>query len=381
MTAPQWRPDGTAVVAELAGRATNSIVEIPLDGSFDPEGDWPDPNPDPKDRPEPSTYRAVLDYFWSSFDSGVALAADLRAFISEPSWSAGACAFVVVRSEDRSGLRRRGRAIKFGRAEGGRPPAYHQAPSINAITWISSDGTEIGGLLYGNGSRNLPTIVILHGGPYNRATARLGGSDTAVVLASRGYLVFMPNYRGSKGYGEAFGQALRGDPGRLELEDIHTGLDSLIARGLADPDRLGILGWSYGGYLVNMAIATSQRFRAAVSMYGMSSLENDFYFGESPSYELEYFGGAPWDKPDLYRERSPLTHVAGVRTPLLLLHGENDAKVSVMHAKAMWTALTTLDRTVELVRYPGEGHGFRQYGHKIDAARRTTAWFDTHLRK
>jgi dipeptidyl aminopeptidase/acylaminoacyl peptidase len=226
-----------------------------------------------------------------------------------------------------------------------------------------------------------PTITQLHGGPYNRNTARPRDNLTALVLASHGYLVYMPNFRGSRGYGNAFGTAARGrDFAEGPYRDVMAGLDSLIARGLADSTRLGIMGGSYGGYLSMFAITRTDRFKAAVSMYGMSSLITDFGNGRSPSYELEYLGEPYWKGNPLWTELSPAWHVDKIHTPLLLMHGENDPAVGISNSREMWTALTVLKRPVEFITYPREGHGFREPNHRIDACRRTVAWFDRYLK-
>ncbi|MDZ4803907.1 MAG: S9 family peptidase [Candidatus Eisenbacteria bacterium] len=258
-------------------------------------------------------------------------------------------------------------------------------PEFVIIQTTSSDGVITEALLalpettiFGPGP--YPTITQLHGGPYNRNTFRLRDNPTALVLASHGYLVYMPNFRGSKGYGNAFGTATKGDFAEGPCRDVMAGLDSLIARGLADSSRLGIMGGSYGGYLTMWSISQSDRFKAAVSMYGFSSLITDFGNGQSPSYELEFLGDPYWKGNRLWTELSPAWHVDRIHTPLLLLHGEHDPAVGISNSREMWTALTVLRRPVDFITYPREGHGFREPNHRIDASRRTLAWFDRWLR-
>jgi dipeptidyl aminopeptidase/acylaminoacyl peptidase len=265
-------------------------------------------------------------------------------------------------------------------------PSPVPIPRLRFMESHSTDGFTTESILalpdttvYGPGP--YPTITQLHGGPYNRNTARLRDNATALVLASHGYLVYMPNFRGSKGYGNAFGTAARGrDFAEGPYRDVMAGLDSLIAQGLADSTRLGIMGGSYGGYLSMFAITRTDRFKAAVSMYGMSSLITDFGNGRSPSYELEYLGEPYWKGNPLWTELSPAWHVDKIHTPLLLLHGENDPAVGISNSREMWTALTVLKRPVEFITYPREGHGFREPNHRIDACRRTVAWFDRYLK-
>lgn len=261
--------------------------------------------------------------------------------------------------------------------------AGYDLPEIQFHGWLSTDGLPITGFLVrppaGVGRAPYPTIVYPHGGPYNRSTRRLRGIPTSLMLASHGYLVLEPNYRGSRGFSEAFGQANRNDFGGGDYQDILSGVDALVAQGLADSAKLGITGGSYGGYLTNWAIANTNRFKAAVTTYGIFNFITDFSNAASPSYEREYLGAYYWDDLGRYWDRSPISKVRNITTPVLLLHGDLDHRVSIANAREMWTALTTLQRTVEFVHYPRERHGFSEPNHRIDAARRTLAWFEEHL--
>ena len=257
---------------------------------------------------------------------------------------------------------------------------YEPVPA-EVVRWPSCDGLEIEGLLYtpGIGVAPYPCVTLLHGGPYGRAIQKLTPYTEAQVYAARGYAVFMPNYRGSEGYGEAFGTASRNDLGGADYQDVITGIDALIEQGRIDPARLGIEGSSYGGYLVNWAIGQTERFKAAVSKSGIFSLTTDFSNSQAPRWELEYLSGPPWEQAELYQARSPMSRVQFIKTPVLLMHGETDANTFISNSYEMYQALRVLGRTVKFAHFPREGHGFGEPRHRADEARRTLDWYDTYV--
>lgn len=270
-----------------------------------------------------------------------------------------------------------------------------EVPRLERVTIPSFDGLSISGVLLtppglsksprATGARPVsgggphPLVVFPHGGPYNRSTLRLRAHPTALALAARGYAVYSPNFRGSRTGTHAFGTALRGDFVSGSYRDVMAGVDALIAAGVADSSRLAIMGGSYGGYLAMWAITRTHRFKAAASMYGMSSLVTDFGNGRHPSYELEYLGEPYWKGNPLWTAQSPAWFADRIRTPLLLLHGEEDGSVGISNSREMWTALTVLRRPVEFVRYPRAGHGFHEPNHRIDATRRLDEWLERWL--
>jgi dipeptidyl aminopeptidase/acylaminoacyl peptidase len=223
-----------------------------------------------------------------------------------------------------------------------------------------------------------PLLVWLHGGPHWRVTDTLRAYD-AEVFAGEGFAVFLPQYRGSSGYAENYQLAIRNDLGGAESRDILAGVDEVARRGLADASRAALAGASYGGYLTNWLLATTDRFKAGVSMAGIFDLGQDFSTSEYGSWETHYLGGTPWDKPQLYRERSPLTHAASITAPLLILHGLEDDNTVVTNAKGLYRALLTLGRTVEFVVYPREGHGLSEPAHRLDECQRTIEWLARHV--
>ncbi|GAB4224730.1 MAG: hypothetical protein Kow0062_26830 [Acidobacteriota bacterium] len=223
-----------------------------------------------------------------------------------------------------------------------------------------------------------PLLVWLHGGPHWRVVDHLALYD-AEAWAAAGWAVFVPQYRGSSGHDERYSRALAGDIGGGDVRDILAGLDRLVADGLVDAERVAVGGASYGAYLTNWLLATTDRFRAGISIAGIYDLAQDYGTSDAFAWEVHYLGGPPWEKPELYRERSVLTHVAGLEAPLLLLHGIEDDNTYLTNAKALYRALTALDRTVQFVGYPREGHGLHEPPHLVDAFRRSLSWLERHV--
>ena len=268
----------------------------------------------------------------------------------------------------------------FGSVFQGRlQPAEH-------VTWLSDDGVEIEGLLtypvgYRAGQR-YPLVVEIHGGPSWQWEDRvmLDWHDWAQMLASRGYAVLMPNPRGSTGYGHAFQQLLQDDVGGGESKDVIAGALAMVERGIADRDRLGIAGWSWGGYLTAWTITQTGIFNAAVMGAGLSNMVSDHGQGDIPSANLLYYPGHPYDHMDCYWESSPIRYAAAVRTPTLILHGDEDARVHPAQGMEFFRALKTRGVPVRFVRYPREKHGFEERAHLIDLMNRIEDWFERYLR-
>lgn len=256
---------------------------------------------------------------------------------------------------------------------------------VEAVRWTSDPGVEVQGLLvkphgYREGER-YPLVVQVHGGPTSLWAEKFFGSwrDWAQVLAGRGYAVLLPNPRGSTGRGPDYSNAIFDDAGGGELRDVIAGVDAMIERGVADPDRLGIGGWSWGGYLTALAVTQTHRFKAAVMGAGVSNLISDNSLGDIPSANLSYFREALYHDPDPYYERSPIRCVRDVRTPTLILHGEEDTRVSVAQSIEMYVALRTLGVETRLVTYPREGHSIEEREHQLDVIQRVIGWFEEHV--
>ncbi len=255
-------------------------------------------------------------------------------------------------------------------------------PSIDEIEWDAADGERIRGLLMvpAGARQPLPLVVDVHGGP-TYAMKHAFNPGNALPLTGAGYAVLLPNYRGSVGRGQRFTRLNVGDPAGREFEDVTRGVAACVDRGVADGDRVGIMGASYGGYLTAWAAATSDVFSAAVVISGISDLLSCYHTCNNPPFYELMLEGTPYD-PDMlpmYMDRSPIAHVAGASTPTLLLHGADDLCTPVGQAQEFYQALAEQGVPAELVIYPREGHGFREQDHQIDSWRRVVAWFDQHL--
>lgn len=257
-------------------------------------------------------------------------------------------------------------------------------PHVETIEWTSIDGLRIAGVLtypvdYEPG-RRCPLIVNPHGGP--EGTDLVGWDMVPQLMAARGFLVLQPNYRGSIGRGVAFSKGDHDDMGGLEFQDVLAGIDALIARGLADRDRVGMAGWSYGGYLSALAATHhSRRFKAAMMGAGLSNWISFTGTTDIP----EEMCSVHWNRPmaenfDLYWERSPLSGIANAQTPTLILHGAGDKRVPPGQAHEMYLALKNKGVPTQLVLYPRSGHGVSERAHRIDLFTRELEWFEKYLK-
>jgi dipeptidyl aminopeptidase/acylaminoacyl peptidase len=225
-----------------------------------------------------------------------------------------------------------------------------------------------------------PLVLLVHGGPSSNYSADYFWFNAwAQLLVARGYEVLLPNPRGSTGYGEAFVMANRADWGGGDYRDIMAVLDGVLARGEADPQRLGIGGWSYGGEMTAWAIGHTTRFKAAVVGAGVFDQVAEFETEQEPAGDEWHFG-TPWEHPDVFARNSPSTFIRNARTPTLIVHGDADRSNPLGQSQALYRALTHLGVESELVVYPGEPHGPRQAKHQIDIMERMLRWYDAHLR-
>jgi len=238
-----------------------------------------------------------------------------------------------------------------------------------------SANTEIG---VPGGKSKLPLIALIHGGP----TGRWGDSieTWGQLLATHGYAVFYPNIRGSVGYGQKFVEANRGDWGGGDFKDVMAGVDDLVKRGIADPERLGIGGWSYGGYMAEWAITQTNVFKAAVSGAGMANLISEFGTEDHPAGD-EWFYGVPWEKPEGFLNSSPFVHLKNAKTPTLELQGDADTVDPLGQSQELYRGLKRYGVETELVVYPREPHGFHEEKHLVDRLERILAWYEKYLKK
>jgi dipeptidyl aminopeptidase/acylaminoacyl peptidase len=254
--------------------------------------------------------------------------------------------------------------------------------------WAAPDGWALDGILIrppdGIGAGPLPAVVLVHGGPYGRWEdgCHVSWGDWGQWLATAGYAIIMPNPRGGYGHGETFAAAARGDVGGADWLDVLAAVDAAVDRGIADPNRLGIGGWSQGGFMTAWAVTQTDRFKAGIDGAGPTEWGWMAATSDMGAFEAELGGSTLWDGPGPYRhsEISPLSHTRRVTTPLLILHGENDARVPVSQATSFHRALRESGATVEMVIYPREPHGIDERHHQLDLLQRVREWYDRHLR-
>ena len=244
----------------------------------------------------------------------------------------------------------------------------------------SFDGLEIEAALLKpagyDGKARLPLVALVHGGPTGRWRDSIDAWGQ--LLAARGYAVFYPNVRGSIGYGQKFVEMNHADWGGGDFKDVMAGVDDLIAKGVADPKRLGIGGWSYGGYMAAWAVTQTTRFNAAVSGAGMSDLISEYGTEKDPAYD-EWFWGTPYEKPEGFLNGSPFLYVKSAKTPTLILQGEADKIDPPGQSQELYRGLKRYGVTTELVMYPREPHGFGEAKHRVDMQTRMLDWFDRYL--
>jgi dipeptidyl aminopeptidase/acylaminoacyl peptidase len=255
-----------------------------------------------------------------------------------------------------------------------------QLGSSEVVTWKSSDGMEIDGVLLRpvgyQAGRRYPLVAYIHGGPagaWNQGFSA-GWSNPGQVLAGQGFAVFYPNPRGSSAYGEQFLRANIKDWGAGDYRDIQTGIDALVARGIADSTRLAQSGWSYGGYMTAWTLTQTNRFKAVVVGAGLTDMYSMYATNDIPRVLDGYFGAEPWNDTTEYRKRSAMTYIKNARTPTLILHGQADLRVPIGQAQELYTGLKKNDVPVQLVFYPREPHGLQEPRHQLDKMKREVEW-------
>ncbi len=253
--------------------------------------------------------------------------------------------------------------------------------SPEIFRYASDDGMEIEAALFmpiEPGNSLLPLITLVHGGPAGRWSHRI--NNWIQLLAARGYAVFAPNIRGSVGYGLSFVRSNRRDWGGGDFRDVMAGIDYLIDRGIADPDRLAIGGWSYGGYMSAWAVTQTHRFKAAVIGAPMTDLAVEYgtEIADINAYDTWYLG-SPYENLDDFIRMSPITYVKNARTPSLILVGEDDPIDPIAQCWQFYRGLKRYDVDAEMVIYPREPHRIQEELHRLDVLERMTEWFDRFL--
>ncbi len=271
-----------------------------------------------------------------------------------------------------------------------------ELPAVTAktevIRWKSPDGVDVEGLLtYPTGvaqpfraaSGKAPLLVVVHGGPagvFTQSYVGTPGPYPIAIFADRGYAVLRVNPRGSSGYGRKFRYANYRDWGGGDYKDIMSGVDHVISMGVADPDRLGIMGWSYGGYMTSWTITQTKRFKAASVGAGVTNLMSFTGTADIPGFVPDYFGGEYWDVFDRWRSRSAMFNVKGVTTPTLIQHGELDLRVPISQGYELYNALVRQKVLTKMVVYPRQPHGIQEPKLVKDAMERNLEWFDKWIK-
>jgi dipeptidyl aminopeptidase/acylaminoacyl peptidase len=264
-------------------------------------------------------------------------------------------------------------------------PTWGKAESIE---W-TSEGFNIQGWLVPPANlepgKKYPMIVLIHGGPSSVTTSEWPasfGMSRAIIaaLSASGYYVLLPNPRGSYGQGEEFTRGNVKDFGHGDLRDTMAGIDAVTKKYPVDPQRLGVTGWSYGGFMTMWTVTQTNRFRAAVAGAGIANWQS--YYGQNliDQWMIPFFGASVYDDPAVYEKSSPIHFIKNVKTPTLVIVGERDAECPASQSYEFWHALKTLGVPTKLIIYPGEGHLFIKPKNQADRMDQTVAWFDKYLR-
>jgi dipeptidyl aminopeptidase/acylaminoacyl peptidase len=259
-------------------------------------------------------------------------------------------------------------------------PGWGKAEKVH---WTNGGSAVQGWLLYPSDfdkTRKYPMVISVHGGPASQKSPSWPspGFDLS-VLANQGFFVFYPNPRGSYGQGEAFTKANVKDFGYGDLSDILSGLDEVLRTVPVDPQRVGIAGWSYGGFMTMWAVTQTHRFHAAVAGAGIANWQS--YYGQNliDQWMIPYFGASVYDAPAVYAKSSPINYIKNVKTPTLIVVGDRDAECPMPQSREFWHALRTLGIKTEFVVYPNEGHHFNSPEHVEDVLERTISWFKDNM--
>ncbi len=374
-----WGDDEHIFTLELAG-GVNRLVRLRLQPDLTVESGF-------GSDPPVFTYPGTVGT--SNFDRNLAVTADRSLFVFQAStfnqppdiYAAGpvstpASPEAALAPAGPSGL------TQLSHLNDGLKPTWGDSASL---TW-TNDNLHIQGWLllpaHYDPAKKYPLIVEVHGGPAADVASRWnggGGGFSATGYSALGYFVLMPNPRGSYGQGEAFTQANRKDFGYGDLRDILAGVDAVLARYPVDPNRVGITGWSYGGFMTMFAVTQTHRFKAAVAGAGISDWLS--YYGENSidQWMIPYFGASVYDNPEVYAKSSAITFVKNVTTPTLTVVGDRDGECPAPQSFEFWHALRDLHVPAQLVVYPNEGHGFSDPAHRRDVQQRAVEWFARYM--
>jgi len=265
-------------------------------------------------------------------------------------------------------------------------PSY-SVGKTEIIKWKSKDGLDIEGLLtYPVGyekNKKYPLLLIIHGGPpaaFQREFLASPWNYPLASFVSEGYLILRPNVRGSDGYGLDFRKANLRDLGGMDFFDLMSGVDHVINMGIADKDRLGVMGRSYGGFLTAWTITQTDRFKAASVGCGTFNYISEQGTTDLKTFSPDYWGCHYWENPDIYTKHSPAFHIKGIKTPTLIQHGEDDIRVPLSQSQELYYALKAQNVPVELIIYPRTGHASKSEPKLlIDMMKRNIEWFGKYV--
>ena len=254
------------------------------------------------------------------------------------------------------------------------------------IRWTSKDGKEIEGLLtypvgYQAGQK-VPLILNIHGGPTGVfQQSFLGGRSPYPIatFSAKGYAILRPNPRGSSGYGAEFRRANFKDWGGADYQDLMSGVDKVIEIGVADPERLGVMGWSYGGFMTSWIVTQTQRFKAASAGAPVTNLMSFNGTADIPGFVPDYFGGQFWDQMDAYQKHSAMFNVRGVKTPTMIQHGDADVRVPISQGYEFYNALKAQGVPTRMIVLPRQPHGPNEPKMQLAAAQANVEWFEKYL--
>lgn len=260
-------------------------------------------------------------------------------------------------------------------------------PRTEVVKWKSTDGREIEGLLtypvgYQAGQK-VPLILNIHGGPagvYQLSFIGSRGVYPLAVFAQKGYAILRPNPRGSSGYGTEFRRANFKDWGGMDYQDLMTGVDTVVKMGVADENRLGVMGWSYGGYMTSRIVTMNKRFKAASAGAPVTNLMSFNGTADIPAFVPDYFGGESWDDIEIYKKHSAMFNVKGVTTPTLVQHGDADIRVPISQGYEFYNALRRQNVPTRMIVFPRQPHGLNEPKMQVAAMQSNLDWFEKYLK-
>ncbi|MEO5718536.1 MAG: S9 family peptidase [Chthoniobacterales bacterium] len=354
---PHWAPDGKSIFAIVEDDGAETLVRVPVAGGADPGST--------ESRPT-----AIVDGRRKVTAYDVSAGGNIIARVSTPERP-----FEIFAAE-KDGLRcltKQNDAFL----------AQVQLGRVEETKFKSSDGTEVHGFLVHppneKAGGKLPAILRPHGGPQSQYANEFDFEKQ--IFAANGYLVVLPNPRGSTGRGTDYAMGIYAAWGSVDVQDDLAAVDDAIARGLADPNRLGVGGWSYGGMSTNYLIASTTRFKAAVSGASISNVLAG-YGTDQYIRDYEYELGSPWTHPEVWLRLSyPFLHADKIKTPTLFLCGESDYNVPLLNSEQMYQALRTLGVPTRLIIYPGQFHGIKKPSYVLDRYQRYLDWFGKWMPK